>query len=100
MANDYYSVRDYDYFCFWCHVSESEKKKDVIIGFVFFTFKGPFETLRSETHISGMLMPFIRNRLEETHRRGRASTEHQRTHTLLVRICQRLSDRQSFGLLG
>jgi len=42
MANDYYSVRDYDYFCFWCHVSESEKKKDVITGFVFFTFKGSF----------------------------------------------------------
>jgi hypothetical protein len=40
MANDYYSVRDYDYFCFWCHVSESEKKKDIITGFVFFTFKG------------------------------------------------------------
>ncbi|KAG7535952.1 hypothetical protein FFLO_03550 [Filobasidium floriforme] len=39
MANDYYSVRDYDYFCFWCHVSESEKKKDIITGFVFFTFK-------------------------------------------------------------
>jgi hypothetical protein len=43
MANDYYSVRDYDYFCFWCHVSESEKKKDIIIGFVFFTFKGRFD---------------------------------------------------------
>jgi hypothetical protein len=42
MANDYYSVKDYDYFCFWCHVSESEKKKDVITGFVFFTFKGKF----------------------------------------------------------
>jgi hypothetical protein len=100
MANDYYSVRDYDYFCFWCHVSESEKKKDVITGFVFFTFKGSSENPGSETHLSGTLMPPISNRLEETHCRGRASTEHQRTHALLLCVRQRLSNRQSFGLLG
>jgi hypothetical protein len=50
MAHDYLSVRDYDYFCFWCHVSESEKKKDGITGFVFFTFKGkPRDSVGRET---------------------------------------------------
>lgn len=40
IANDYYSLKDYHYYCFWCHLSESSKKKDILIGFVFWTFKG------------------------------------------------------------
>jgi len=47
-----------------------------------------------------MLMSPIQNRLEKTHCRGWASTEHQCTHAVLIRVRQRFSDRQSFGLLG
>jgi len=39
MANNYYSLRSYDHFCFFCHISNSTKKKDDFAFFVFFTFK-------------------------------------------------------------
>jgi len=39
MANHYYSLRSYDYFCFFDHISNSTKKKDDFAFFVFFTFK-------------------------------------------------------------
>ncbi|GAA97505.1 uncharacterized protein L969DRAFT_83806 [Mixia osmundae IAM 14324] len=40
MANNWYSIRSYDHFCFFCQVSSSKKKKDDFAFFVFFTFKG------------------------------------------------------------
>lgn len=39
MANHYYSLRSYDHFCFFDHISQSTKKKDDFAFFVFFTFK-------------------------------------------------------------
>lgn len=40
MANNYYSLRSYDHFCFFCQINNSKKKKDEFVFFVFFTFKG------------------------------------------------------------
>lgn len=40
MANDYYSIRSYDHFCFFCQINNSKKKKDELAFFIFFTFKG------------------------------------------------------------
>ncbi|CCM04824.1 uncharacterized protein FIBRA_07017 [Fibroporia radiculosa] len=40
LANHYYSLRSYDHFCFFCHISSSTKKMDDFAFFVFFTFKG------------------------------------------------------------
>ncbi|WVW78165.1 hypothetical protein I302_100116 [Kwoniella bestiolae CBS 10118] len=40
MANDYYSFRNYDNFCLFCHIEGSTKKKDDFAFFIFFTFKG------------------------------------------------------------
>jgi len=39
MANHYYSLRSYDHFCFFDHISNSTKKKDDFAFFIFFTFK-------------------------------------------------------------
>jgi hypothetical protein len=40
MANDYYSLRSYEHFCFFCQINNSKKKKDEFAFFIFFTFKG------------------------------------------------------------
>ena len=40
MANNYYSMRSYDHFCFFCQINNSKKKKDEFAFFIFFTFKG------------------------------------------------------------
>jgi hypothetical protein len=40
MANEYYSLRSYDHFCFFDHISNSTKRMDDYAFFVFFTFKG------------------------------------------------------------
>lgn len=40
MANHYYSLRSYDHFCFFDHISNSTKRMDDYAFFVFFTFKG------------------------------------------------------------
>lgn len=40
MANNYYSLRSYDHFCFFDHINDSKKKKDELAFFIFFTFKG------------------------------------------------------------
>lgn len=40
MANDYYSLRSYCHFCFFCQLNNSKKKKDELAFFIFFTFKG------------------------------------------------------------
>jgi len=40
MANDYYSLRSYDHFCFFIQIASSTKKKDEFAFFIFFTFKG------------------------------------------------------------
>ncbi|KZT66012.1 vacuole protein [Daedalea quercina L-15889] len=40
MANHYYSLRSYDHFCFFNHISSSTKRSDDFAFFVFFTFKG------------------------------------------------------------
>ncbi|PWN19288.1 hypothetical protein BCV69DRAFT_251608, partial [Microstroma glucosiphilum] len=40
MANNYYSLRSYDHFCFFSQINNSTKKKDEIAFFIFFTFKG------------------------------------------------------------
>jgi len=40
MANNYYSMKSYDYFCFFSQINNSKKTKDDLAFFVFFTFKG------------------------------------------------------------
>jgi len=58
MANHYYSLRSYDHFCFFDHISNSTKKKDEFAFFIFFTFKswkrllladGPRQTINALT---------------------------------------------------
>lgn len=58
MANHYYSLRSYDHFCFFDHISNSTKKKDDFAFFIFFTFKswkrlllsdGPRQTINALT---------------------------------------------------
>ncbi|EJD48558.1 hypothetical protein AURDEDRAFT_112975 [Auricularia subglabra TFB-10046 SS5] len=39
MANNYYSLRSYDHFCFFAHINDSTKTLDNFAFFVFFTFK-------------------------------------------------------------
>ncbi|KAH9940589.1 hypothetical protein B0H21DRAFT_754650 [Amylocystis lapponica] len=39
MAHNYYSLRSYDHFCFFNHISDSTKRQDDFAFFVFFTFK-------------------------------------------------------------
>jgi len=39
MANHYYSLRSYDHFCFFDHISNSTKTSDDFAFFVFFVFK-------------------------------------------------------------
>lgn len=39
MANDYYSIKNYDNFCLFCRISSNRQKKDKVAFFVFFTFK-------------------------------------------------------------
>ncbi|KAG6918911.1 hypothetical protein DXG01_010566 [Tephrocybe rancida] len=39
MANNYYSLRSYDHFCFFDHISNSTKTSDDFAFFVFFAFK-------------------------------------------------------------
>ncbi|KAH9943337.1 uncharacterized protein BXZ73DRAFT_40318 [Epithele typhae] len=39
MANKYYSLRSYDHFCLFDHISASTKRMDDFAFFVFFTFK-------------------------------------------------------------
>lgn len=39
MANNYYSLRSFDHFCFFCHINDSTKTLDNFAFFVFFTFK-------------------------------------------------------------
>ncbi|KAK4050022.1 Potassium transporter [Microbotryomycetes sp. JL221] len=40
MSQNWYSLRSYDHFCFFCQIDNSKKKKDEFAFFVFFTFKG------------------------------------------------------------
>lgn len=40
MSQNWYSLRSYDHFCFFCQIDNSKKKKDELAFFVFFTFKG------------------------------------------------------------
>ncbi|KZP12143.1 hypothetical protein FIBSPDRAFT_836693 [Athelia psychrophila] len=58
MANHYYSLRSYNHFCFFDHISNSTKKKDEFAFFIFFTFKswkrllladGPRQTINALT---------------------------------------------------
>lgn len=58
MANNYYSLRSYDHFCFFNHISNSTKRMDDFAFFVFFTFKswkrllladGPRQTINALT---------------------------------------------------
>lgn len=58
MAQNYYSLRSYDHFCFFCHINDSTKKKDDFAFFIFFTFKdwkrllvadGPRQTINGLT---------------------------------------------------
>ncbi|KAK2466128.1 hypothetical protein APHAL10511_001770 [Amanita phalloides] len=39
MANNYYSLRSYDHFCFFDHIKDSTKTSDDFAFFIFFTFK-------------------------------------------------------------
>lgn len=38
-ANDYYSLKNYDNFCLFCHISNSTKRADDFAFFVYFAFK-------------------------------------------------------------
>ncbi|KDQ64883.1 hypothetical protein JAAARDRAFT_28535 [Jaapia argillacea MUCL 33604] len=58
MAQHYYSIRSYDHFCFFDHLSNSTKKKDDFAFWIFFTFKswkrllladGPRQTINALT---------------------------------------------------
>ncbi|KAF5333410.1 hypothetical protein D9611_002178 [Ephemerocybe angulata] len=58
MANNYYSLRSYNHFCFFEHISDSTKTIDDFAFFVFFTFKswkrllladGPRQTINGMT---------------------------------------------------
>ncbi|KIK06809.1 hypothetical protein K443DRAFT_674096 [Laccaria amethystina LaAM-08-1] len=58
MANNYYSLRSYDHFCFFDHISNSTKVSDDFAFFVFFVFKswkrllladGPRQTINALT---------------------------------------------------
>jgi len=58
MANHYYSLRSYDHFCFFDHISNSTKTSDDFAFFVFFVFKswkrvlladGPRQTINALT---------------------------------------------------
>jgi hypothetical protein len=40
LSQDWYSMRSYDHFCFFCQIDNSKKKKDEFAFFIFFTFKG------------------------------------------------------------
>ncbi|KAI9289732.1 hypothetical protein BC943DRAFT_271906, partial [Umbelopsis sp. AD052] len=39
-ASRYYSLKDYNYYCFFCKIQNSKKTTDEIAFFVFFTLKG------------------------------------------------------------
>ncbi|KIM46300.1 hypothetical protein M413DRAFT_441387 [Hebeloma cylindrosporum] len=49
MANNYYSLRSYDYFCFFDHISNSTKTSDDFAFFVFFVFKSWKRLLLADT---------------------------------------------------
>lgn len=58
LANNYYSLRSYDHFCFFDHISNSTKLSDDFAFFIFFTFKswkrllladGPRQTINGLT---------------------------------------------------
>ncbi|TEB30162.1 vacuole protein [Coprinellus micaceus] len=58
MANNYYTLRSYNHFCFFEHISDSTKTIDDFAFFVFFTFKswkrllladGPRQTINAVT---------------------------------------------------
>ncbi|KAJ7068163.1 hypothetical protein C8F01DRAFT_978480 [Mycena amicta] len=58
LANNYYSLRSYDHFCFFDHISNSTKTSDDFAFFVFFVFKswkrvlladGPRQTINALT---------------------------------------------------
>lgn len=69
MAQNYYSLRSFNHFCFFCHIEDSTKKKDDFAFFIFFTFKGwkrllladgPRQTINMLT-----LLAFYRAKVEE-----------------------------------
>ncbi|KAF9482509.1 hypothetical protein BDN70DRAFT_829239 [Pholiota conissans] len=49
MANNYYSLRSYDHFCFFDHISNSTKTSDDFAFFVFFVFKSWKRLLLADT---------------------------------------------------
>ncbi|GAA5822155.1 hypothetical protein JCM5353_006251 [Sporobolomyces roseus] len=40
MSQNWYALRSYNHFCFFCQIDNSKKKKDEFAFFIFFTFKG------------------------------------------------------------
>jgi len=48
MANNYYSLRSYDHFCFFDHIRESSEGRDSVAFFVFFAFKSWKRVLLSD----------------------------------------------------
>ena len=48
MANQYFSIRNYDCFCLFCKIGNSKKKKDSLAFWVFFTFKTWKRTLLAD----------------------------------------------------
>lgn len=48
MANDYYSLRDYNKYCLFGRLGQGKKGKDKVAFFVFFAFKGGYSSSSCE----------------------------------------------------
>lgn len=84
MANDYYSLKSYDHFCFFSQINNSKKKKDEFAFFVFFTFKGESMQISSLLRSSTVLSYLSLYCRLETPASGRCtSSSHQRLDALL-----------------
>jgi Fungal potassium channel len=64
MANNYYSLKSYDHFCFFANINDSKKKKDEFAFFVFFTFKGTSPSCASAEALEEFLTRPDQHRME------------------------------------
>lgn len=91
MANNYYSLKSYDHFCFFSQINNSKKKKDEFAFFVFFTFKGRclirrlYESRGKIALLTYSLFFFYHTRMETTPARRRPSPSHQRHYSIRFR---------------
>ncbi|KAL8276093.1 hypothetical protein RQP46_011508 [Phenoliferia psychrophenolica] len=57
-AQNWYSMRSYDHFCFFSQIDNSKKKKDEFAFFIFFTFKGAGSDYFSRMLLANTLYSF------------------------------------------